>query len=318
MDILISGQSEAQIRLLTPDKAFAVLGNQTRIEILQTLADANKPLSFSELRNRVGIRDSGQFNYHLDKLDGHFIRAIDDGYVLRRAGERVVEAVLSGAVTDDPVIAPTQIDFECRLCGASIEMSYRQERLELYCTECAGHYADTEDSRESTFGIEYGWLGGFSLPPAGIQGRSPGELLAVGSAWGHLEILAAAYGICPRCSARLEHSVQVCENHTVDNDLCGHCSRRQAVQIHRECTNCIYKGHGMFLTHLLGSADLRTFVWEHGIDPIADGVSWGWDYQEDIISVDPFRATFTYVLDNDSITLTVDEELNVVDVSRSD
>lgn len=312
------GQSEPPRQLLSPDKAFAVLGNHTRIEILQTLADANEPLSFSELRNRVGIRDSGQFNYHLDKLDGHFIRAIDGGYVLRRAGERVVEAVLSGAVTDDPVIEPTSIDFDCLLCGAPVEMSYRQERLELYCTECAGHYSDNEISRESTFGIEYGWLGGFSLPPAGIQGRSTGDLLAAGSTWGHLEILAAAYGICPRCSARVEHSVQVCQDHAVDTHLCGNCNRRQAVQIHRECTNCIYSGHGMFLTHLLGSADLRTFVWEHGVDPIADGVSWGWDYEEDILSIDPFRARFTYVMGEDSITLTVDSELKVVDVMRSD
>lgn len=314
----MSSRSEAQTQLLTPDNAFAVLGNRTRISILQALADADEPLSFSELRTRVGMKDSGQFNYHLDKLEGHFIRAIEGGYVLRRAGERVIEAVLSGAVTDDPVLEPTQVDFDCLLCGAPIEISYRQERLELYCTECAGHYSDTEDSRESTFGIEHGWLGGLSLPPAGIEGRSHDEILRAGSAWGHLEILAAAYDICPRCSARVEHSVRVCENHVVDEDLCEHCHRRQATQVYRECTNCIYNGHGMFLTHLLGSPDLRTFVWEHGIDPIADGVSWGWDYEEEIISVDPFRARFTYTMEGDSITLTVDEELDVVGVVRSE
>jgi len=44
---------------LPPDDAFAVLGNETRMEILRALGDADGPLPFSELHDRVGTRDSG-------------------------------------------------------------------------------------------------------------------------------------------------------------------------------------------------------------------------------------------------------------------
>lgn len=83
---------------LAPDDAFAVLGNGTRMEILRALADADDSLSFSELRDRVGVSDSGRFNYHLDKLDGHFVTDTSDGYQLQNAGKRVNKAVLSGGL----------------------------------------------------------------------------------------------------------------------------------------------------------------------------------------------------------------------------
>jgi len=44
---------------LSPDDAFRVLGNETRMEILRALGDADGPLPFSELHDRVGTRDSG-------------------------------------------------------------------------------------------------------------------------------------------------------------------------------------------------------------------------------------------------------------------
>jgi DNA-binding transcriptional ArsR family regulator len=48
------------------------VSNTTRVEILRALADAhsdspNDPwLAYSELQEAVGVRDNGNFNYHLD------------------------------------------------------------------------------------------------------------------------------------------------------------------------------------------------------------------------------------------------------------
>lgn len=64
---------------LSPDDAFGLLGNETRLAILQALGDAADPLSFSELRDRVWVSDSGQFNYHLDQLTGPFVGQTDEG-----------------------------------------------------------------------------------------------------------------------------------------------------------------------------------------------------------------------------------------------
>ena len=56
------------------------------------------PLAFSSLYDRVDVDDSGQFNYHLDKLAGHFVPNTDHGYALARPRRRVVESVLVGPV----------------------------------------------------------------------------------------------------------------------------------------------------------------------------------------------------------------------------
>lgn len=55
---------------LSPDEAFAVLGDETRLQILQTLGEADKPLAFSALFDRIEYDDSSNFGYHLDKLVG--------------------------------------------------------------------------------------------------------------------------------------------------------------------------------------------------------------------------------------------------------
>ena len=85
---------------LSPDEAFSVLGDQARLGILRALATADGPLAYVELYDAVEYDDSSNFSYHLDKLVGHFVRKTDDGYRLYDAGRRVVEAVVSGAVTD--------------------------------------------------------------------------------------------------------------------------------------------------------------------------------------------------------------------------
>lgn len=70
--------------------ALEVLGNEIRMDIVRELAEADEPLSFTELRERVGLRDSGQFNYHLTRLCSYFVRDTGDGYELGHAGTRLV------------------------------------------------------------------------------------------------------------------------------------------------------------------------------------------------------------------------------------
>lgn len=72
--------------------ALEVLGNEIRMGILRELAEADGSLAFSELRKRVGVHDSGKFNYHLTKLCSYFVRETADGYELGHAGTRVIAA----------------------------------------------------------------------------------------------------------------------------------------------------------------------------------------------------------------------------------
>lgn len=100
-------------------EALEALGNEHRIAILRTLADADGALTFSELRERVGIDDAGRFNYHLNKLRGQFVRRAEAGYELGYAGERVV---LAAADIDPETVAMEQkrdTEEQCPICGES-------------------------------------------------------------------------------------------------------------------------------------------------------------------------------------------------------
>lgn len=305
---------------LTPDDAFAVLGNETRMDILQTLAGADEPLSFSELRDRVGVSDSGQFNYHLDKLVGHFLESTGDGYQLQRAGERVVESVLSGAITEAPRIEPSIIDQPCPLCGARVRVSYQQEWVSMACTQCEGVYGESGASEDVASELmEQGYLGGQPLPPAGVKDRSAAEVLGAADTWSSVETLAAATGMCPRCSAPLEQSVRVCENHDADDGLCEVCDYRHAVKIDRWCTNCPYEGEGAAVLGIAANTELLAFQTSNGLNPVVpttEFYSTMLDYDEEIVSMEPLEARFTWTVNGDSITVTIDDVPEAIDVER--
>jgi DNA-binding transcriptional ArsR family regulator len=302
---------------LSPDEAFSVLGNETRVRMLQTLGEAAGPLSFTELRDRVGIRQGAQFNYHLDKLVGHFVAKTDDGYALRQAGRRVVEAVLSGAITDDPTVERTEVEaWPCPYCGAPSEVAFREERVERYCTDCPGLYDAAAARMRPDFEGEYGDLGALELPPAGVQGRSAEEILWAAFTWSYAEWLVAANDVCPRCSATVDRSVTVCECHDTDASICDRCGRRQAVAFRVECENCNFSRGSIVSMHLAASTELLAFLTARGVAPLSDPWDWGWEYDEEIRSTDPFAGRFTFTVDGDSITLTVDDDLDVIDAER--
>lgn len=300
---------------IAPEDAFALLGNETRIRILQELGRASAPLTFTEARNAVGVRQGGEFNYHLNKLIGHFVEKTDGGYSLRSPGRRVIEAVYSGAVTEAPVLGPAEISYPCRLCGGDILVGFENGRLELYCLQCAGQYGDAETLARADLDA-VGWLGGYSLPPAGIERRDPLEILYTASLWSHVEVFMLANGVCPRCSAVVSREVYVCEEHHPGEDLCGTCENRLAVTVEQACRNCGFEKRGMAISVLIANLELRQFIADHGIDPLAEGVDWGWDYAEEIHAVEPLSATFTFEQEHEAISLTVDDQLDVVETRR--
>lgn len=309
--------------MLSPDAAFSVLGEETRMQIIQSLGEADGSLPFTELREQVGLRQGSQFNYHLDKLLGHFVEKTTNGYNLTQRGRRVVEAVLSGAVTDNPVMEPTPLDQECYHCGAPVAVGYHQERVGLYCTECAGNYGESTDRDEAVDEGASGLLGDLRLPPAGVQGRSPEEVLSAAFTWGDLQFMARGSGICPRCSAALEEAVDVCPSHDPGDGVCPACNNRYAVQHQAHCTNCIYTSTGLFMLSLLATTELLAFLTARGLNPITTDSELAvyavtGSYDEEIISTDPFKARFTFTVDEDAITLTVDDDLTVVAVTKDE
>ncbi|WP_161596506.1 winged helix-turn-helix domain-containing protein [Salinigranum halophilum] len=302
---------------VSPAEAFGALSNETRIQILRALSDAGRPLSFSELRDRVGVRHGGKFNYHLDKLVGHFVDKVDAGYTLCQPGDWVVRAIRSGTLTGGPTVDPAEVDLACARCEVPLEVRYYHGAVRVSCPACRGT-DETATVRRPERDVDHGTVAVLPLPPAGVQGRTAMDILRAAATWTHLDALAVASGVCPTCSAAVERFVRVCEAHDAVEERCDRCGRHPAVCVEFRCANCTDGRVFDAVTALLYTPELLAFVKDHGLDPTADIVEWSWDYSAEVRSTDPVELRFVFALDGEELTLTVDGDLSVVDVTRRD
>lgn len=306
---------------LDPDQAFSALGHEVRVKILQRLGEADGILTYTELREQVGLSQGEHFNYHLDQLVGHFVAKTQDGYDLHPAGRRVVEAVLSGAITEAPVTERTSIDASCQLCSAPIEVRYYRDRVETYCTECRGIWGN--DKHQSTDHIE-GYLGRREIPPAGLKNRSAGELYRAAWIWQTLKFHAISNEICPACSATLDIDLTVCAEHGPADGRCEQCDRRYAALLQTACPNCIFEVNSTAAVAVAATnTDLLDLLTAKGLNPISpDSIAKVQhvysDFEEKIISTAPFEGEFTFTVDGDQITFAVDDSMCITDVLRTD
>lgn len=87
-------------------EAIELLSDEVRLGIVLELAAAaatapeGDSVGFADLRERVGVRDSGRFNYHLRRLCGGFVERTDGGYRLTEDGAAVADTL---AARDGPL-----------------------------------------------------------------------------------------------------------------------------------------------------------------------------------------------------------------------
>ncbi len=175
------------------DEAFALVSDGTRLSILRALTDTDSDgLSFGDLRARVDVADSGQFNYHLNRLVGTFIRKSNGGtYSLTTAGNRLVGAVLRGVYHDQGEHREFTLDAPCPNCGGSIPVIYDDEQLSIGCPECESFTAEIT----------------FPLPPGMLRVRDDDELLDGIDAWLRAQLRAAVGSLCLNCAGTLTVSL---------------------------------------------------------------------------------------------------------------
>jgi hypothetical protein len=283
---------------LPPADAFAIVGNETRLHILEALWAADRPAAFSELRRSVGMRDSAQFNYHLDKLRGQFVRKTDHGYEFRQAGKAVVRAVLAGTYNQDPELEPFPVEGSCVACGGGLQASYRDEAFLIMCTECDRPH------------------GTYPFPPGGLEDRDREEVLsAFNQRARHLSCLTAD-GVCPECNGRV--TTEVIPADELDRE--GHpISEQEVLVIHacQRCNNHIVSTVGLAL---LDDAEIVSFYRDHGID-LNTVRFWTleWcisDHYTEVLSRDPWRLRVTVPLGDEELRVTVDGDLAVQHTER--
>jgi hypothetical protein len=282
------------VECVPPADAFALVGNETRLSILEALWKADEQsVRFSALNKAVGMRDSAQFNYHLNKLTDQYVRKTDEGYELRNAGAKIVRAILAGSFTEHPQFGPFEIGDGCTQCGESLVASYAEETLAIDCPACGrGH-------------------GKYPFPPGGLQDRTDEEILtAFDQRVRHLHCLAKD-GVCPECSGRM---------HTTISQE-GECCLGVGLRADHDCEQCSYSLCSAIGLSLLDQSEAVAFYRDHGID-LGTTPYWQleWCVSDDhtvVRSTEPWRLDVTITLGDDSLQATLNGDLNLVDAERT-
>ncbi|WP_435332977.1 winged helix-turn-helix domain-containing protein [Haloarchaeobius sp. TZWWS8] len=311
--------SDVVIEQLPPDEAFELLGHETRFRILEELGDADGNLSFSELRERVGVRDTGQFNYHLGKLTGRFVTKAepddgdtggddDDGsehddeiggYHLTGAGRQVVGAVLSGGYTKAMDAETVEMNATCLDCGEPMELAFETDSVRVTCTDCGMQFTDVE------------------VPAGVLEGYGPDAAAAVVDRWLKRHLGIASLGFCPTCHGQLARRLQVpadpdAPDWLPDDDEFEVVSRA-------ECRRCSQNWYSDLGAALLSHPAIVAFHHEHGVDVRSRPM---WDHEwlstktADVVQREPLRVELALSLDDERLVLTVDRDLQIVEERR--
>lgn len=288
--------SEGSGRSVDPNEAFSLVASETRFAVLRALWDlttgtGERSASFADIREAAGIRDSGQFNYHLDQLTPQFVRKVDGEYQLTAAGRRVVGAAFSGGLTDmETAIDPRPVR-DCPECGGPIALRYEHGQMRVECRDCGNHEADMH------------------APPALVATADPDELETLLGKHLLTKIQRLNRGFCLYCSGPLEAQFHLDDDGQLHEDwsvtfsceLCGHVSYSLVTGVVLDHPAVVS------LLHEAG-IDLReTPLWE--LDPLIAAT-------ERVASEDPLRVETTIETADAALTLRLDESLSVVEHER--
>ena len=283
-----------------PETVFTALSDSSRIEILQALWEIGETATFSELREAVGTRDSARFNYHLDKLVGQFVTKTDDGYELTQAGKQIHGAIEAGAYTVTATIEPIELATPCPVCGGSRTLSYADETVTVDCDSCAA-------------------VAQFGVPPSVFADCDREAIPEIAGRYLRTTFRKITSGFCSFCDGPVEPTVrpitEALDSPLEDtrDDLAA--PPEKIPHVKYDCRRCGATPTGGLGLVCLDHPAVVSFYYDRGVDIEAESI---WNIigfpldRQTIRTTDPIEAAVTYTADGDSITVVVDETLDVV------
>lgn len=282
-----------------PAEAFAALADPMRVNILRALWDAeDNEATFSELREAVGIADSGRFNYHLRQLTDRFVAKTEAGYRLTVAGSIVVGSLLAGAYTRIGTVGPVPVEEACGFCGGQRHFTYDDERARIECEDCD---VDTH----------------FRVPPGVFAEYAAEEFPTVTERYVRSNFQQADDGFCPYCEGRIDPTLSTAEG--AEDGETGNFDAIPTAEY--RCQRCGETFTTDLGAGLMNRAPVVSFFYDHGIDVQTAPLSRLRAVNSEdacIVERDPLRARVRYEADGETLTLVVDEALEIVSVERSD
>ncbi len=288
---------ERIVDALDPSDAFELLAHDIRFRILEVLNDADGPMTFSELRTATEVDDAGGFNYHLQKLTGRFVRDGDDGYEIGGPGRQVVGAVLSGVYTYTLDARPVPMPDACLHCGSDMEMQFRETSLWMSCLDC-----------ETTFNP-------ISIPPGVLEGWPHEQGPEVVDRWVTHIRQTAELGLCYVCGGRVDRRVRPIDDETPENRA----RLGLDATVRNDCERCGAHWIEFPAAAVLNKPSVIAFHAEHEID-VRTTASWDLDWLttgvSSITNDDPLRLDVPITLGDETLVVTTDDELTVIDTRR--
>lgn len=297
-----------------PSTAFSALGDPTRIDILQALAEhhrdrpENPILSFSELRKRVGVRDSGRFLYHLDELRDQFVEKVeagsendgDEGYRLTYSGTEVAAAILAGTYTDRRTIGPAELDSECVECGAPAIARYDDGTLWVACENDHPLFA-------------------WGLPPNAAADASIEEVIDLATLLAGQATELALAGTCSQCYDPVEPRVAVvgadAGPDADDADANPDAEDPRRIRFRARCGTCGATLDAPIGYVLLDHPEVAALYHRHGRSlreiPLWELPFVQDDAAVDLLDDDPPRVRFDVRVEDERLAVTVDETARV-------
>jgi len=276
----------------SPEAVFALLGDDIRVAILRALGETpDEAVPFAELRARADVADSGQFNYHLGKLRGAFVRKTDAGYELTYAGRQVVGAMYAGTYTATASVDTVTVDGDCPLCGGAVVARYAEEHALLDCTDCGE------------------WHNEFPFPPGSLDQFERDELPAAFDRWMRHVFSGVVDGFCHTCAGRMEGRLE-----TDGAGLAG-----MPADAVFECARCGSTVRSSGMSPAFFHPAVEGFLYDHGFDS-RTAPSWmlgGVGLPEaTLLSESPPRLAVTFTSSGESLTAVVEADTTVSDVER--
>jgi hypothetical protein len=293
-DQLIPGWSDREPTTLPEgedEAAFALLGNETRAEIIRALGEARgqegaRPiLSFSEL------------NYHLQQLLDYYVDQTEDGYRLRPEGSLVYRTIKAGTLSDRDSFGPLDVGFDCYYCGDAAEGVYDDGMFTVQCPGC-----------ETLYDL-------ILVPPATLDPDDVDELLHRIDQHNRHRRLAFNRGVCSMCVNDVDTQFMTSEASPFDP------VQPREVVVHQSCSHCgsqMYVGVGAAVIYDPG---LVSFCFERGLD-VTEKPLWELEFamtdrSVTVRSQDPWEVAVDVTLDGDTLELVVDEQLTVLERNYS-
>lgn len=287
--------------------AFSLLADETRVRILTELGRATASpetgiplLSYAELQSRVGIRDSGRFNYHLTKLVGHYVAKEPDGYRLRWPGMVVYRTLVAGFLTDeaDPEVGRFPVGTDCHRCGEPVEASLYGTLFRVRCWGCDATYTDVY------------------VPTHGLVGRDREALLRAVHRRSRTVFGSMTDGQCPWCASDVDPEVR-----PGDEPLpSAQDSRDLDAYAVYHCTDCTGFQYAPVSRVLLHHPAVIAFYYEAGAD-LTDIPAWElpWavtDGTTTVLDRNPWRFRVRVPVGDEVLVVHLDERLTVTESRR--